>query len=460
VFLVSVGPRTPFQQWVSPPLGVLYLAAHLRAKLDVDIRVVHQRASNVSNEDIVAQAAAFEADVVGLGCLTCFGHLLGPLTRQVRAALPDVLIVLGGPHATSVGARVLADTEADAAVGGEGELALEAVIWARFDGGDFSEIPGLYWRNPEGAIVTNPGVTPVIGDLDVLPFPAYDLIDIRKYWHLQPMTMIPRLRYITLFSSRGCPYHCSWCHKISERVVDEIEHYVGTYGVEHIEFVDDIYNFNRDRVVAITELLRRRNLKVKISFPNSLRTDLLTEETVEALADAGTCFSAFALESGSPRIQKLTGKRLNIPRFVKGVEMSVARGIFGYGFAMLGFPTETEAEMRQTLEVMCGSKLHGAAFFTVIPFPNTELCDVAMEHHPEKLAGVNYDDADYGRIRVNVSEVPDEVLFFYQRKAIREFYLNPKRIARILRDYPQPWRLPHYVPVFLNRITRGLFYSR
>ena len=468
VFLASIGSRIPFQPWVSPPLGLLYLAGYLRTKFDLDIKVVNQRESNVSNEALVAQAVAFDADVVGFGSLTSYAHALGPLTRKVREELPEALILLGGPHVSALRAQALADTVADAVVVGEGELTAEQVIGARFGGGDFDQIPGLIWRSPEGAILTNPGETQVIEDLDSLPFPAYDLIDITKYWRLQPMTMLPRIPYITMFSSRGCPYHCSWCHKIfgkkfrahsAERMVDEIEYYVRTFGVKNIEFVDDIFNFDRERVLAFSRLICQRNIKVKISFPNAIRTDQLTEETVDALADAGTYFSSFALESGSPRLQQLTGKHLNIARFLKGVELATARGIFAYGFAMLGFPTETEEELRQTIDVMCGSKLHGAAFFTVTPFPNTELYDAALKSQPEKLANISYNDMDYGHIRVNLADVPDAVLFAYQRKAIRRFYLSPRRIVRILRDYPEPYRLPYYVPVFLNRVTRGLFHS-
>ena len=148
----------------------------------------------------------------------------------------------------------------------------------------------------------------------------------------------------------------------AERIVDEIEYFQQEYGVEDFEFLDDIFNLNRPRLMAFCELLHRRNLRIKIAFPNGLRTDILTQENVDALADAGTYFSSFALESGSPRIQTLMGKNLNIPRFVHGVEMAVKRGIFANGFNMLGFPTETEAEMLQTINVACNSMLHTASF--------------------------------------------------------------------------------------------------
>jgi hypothetical protein len=76
---------------------------------------------------------------------------------------------------------------------------------------------------------------------------------------------------------------------------------------------------------------------------------------------------------------------------------------------------------------------------------------------PDRLKGINYDDSEYTGSRINVSEVPDEVLFGYQRAGWRRFYLNPARIARIVRDYPNPWYLPRYMPQYVIRSTKGLF---
>jgi anaerobic magnesium-protoporphyrin IX monomethyl ester cyclase len=282
------------------------------------------------------------------------------------------------------------------------------------------------------------------------------------------MPPIVRRKYVSLVSSRGCPYQCMWCHNIfgkrfrshsAERMIEEIDYYIRTYGVDDVEFLDDIFNMDKKRVIEFCELAQRRNLKFKIAFPNAVRTDILTEEVIEALVDTGLYFSSFALEAGSPRIQEYTGKRLSIPGFLKGVELAVNHGVFANGFAMLGFPTETVEDLQQTLDVATNSKLHTASFFTVMPFPNTRLYDEVVRRTPEKLAHVNYDNTDFASIRVNLSDVPDEVFFAYQRKANRQFFLKPSRIARIIRDYPQPHLLPYYVHIYLSRLTKGLFSS-
>jgi len=465
VFLASLGRRTVNLPNSTPPMGILCLAAYLRSRLDLDLLLMDQRVENASVESVVRRAADFRADVVGLSVLTSFASLLGPLTQGLRAALPEAFIVVGGPHVSAFQEGALAGNVADAAVPGEGESALEQVIRARQEGADLTSIPGLLWRNGGGAITRNPGSIPLIEELDALPFPAYDLLDVSRYWALPPMMQLPPHKYVSLFSSRGCPCRCIYCHRVfgkrfralsPERLVAEIEHYAKVLGVSDIEFLDDIFNFDPKRVLAICDLIAKRNLKLRINFPNAMRTDVLTEEVIDALVGAGLYHSAFALESGSPRIQQFMGKHLNIDKFLQGVQWATDRGVFAHGFTMLGFPTETAEDMQATLDVACNSRLHTATFFTVIPFPNTDLYAYVAKNAPDKLKGLNYDDSEYSGSRINLSEVADEVLFGYQRAGWRRFYMNPARIARIVRDYPNPWFLPYYLPQYVIRATKGL----
>ena len=188
-------------------------------------------------------------------------------------------------------------------------------------------------------------------------------------------------------------------------MVAEVEHHTKAFGVTDIEFEDDIFNFDPKRVLKICDLILKRNLKLRIGFGNGVRTDVLTEEVVEALVGAGLRFSAFALESGSPRVQQFMGKQLNIDKFLRGVKWATDRGVFAHGFAMLGFPTETEEDMKTTLDVACNSRLHTAAFFTVVPYQGTELYSYVEKNAPDKLKGSAYGDLEFIRNRINLSEV-------------------------------------------------------
>jgi radical SAM superfamily enzyme YgiQ (UPF0313 family) len=446
-------------------MGILYLAAYLRSRLDLELLLMDQRVENASVESVVRRAADFGADVVGLSLMTPYAFMLGPLTRGLRAALPEAFIVVGGAHVSACQDEALAGNAADAAVPGEGESALEQIIRARQARAGLTSIPGLLWRSGGDAIIRNPGSTPFIEDIDGLPFPAYDLLDISKYWAWPAGGQSPPSKYLSLFSSRGCPCRCIYCHRVfekrfrassPERVVAEIEHYTKVFGVTDIEFLDDVFNFDSKRVLEICDLITKRNLRLRICFPNGLRADMLTEEVLDALAGAGVYHSGFALESGSPRLQQFIGKHLDIDKFLQAVQWATERGIFATGFVMLGFPTETEADMQATLDVACDSRLHTASFFTVIPFPGTELYAYVAKNAPDKLKGVDYDNLQSSGAWVNLSAVPDSVLFRYQRAAWRRFYLNPARLARIVRDHPNAWHLLHYLPPYVIRATKGL----
>ena len=467
IFLVNVGHRRMMFPLVTPPMGIMSLAAYIRTKFDATFRLVNQRAENYPDQELVKEIVAFEPDIVGFSSLTVFGHLLEGLARDVRAACPKTLIALGGPHASAFEAAALeAVPDANVLVVGEGELAFERIIEAYQSGSGYGDIPGLVWRTPEGNVVTNPGDLPPIADLDTLPFPAYDLIDISLYWHQQSQTPLPPRKYASLVSSRGCPYKCMWCHKIfgkkfrgksAERMAEEIAFFNKQYDLDEFEFIDDIFNFDHKRLHTFADLLRQRDLRIKTTYPNGIRGDILTPEDIEAFLAIGTYFCSFALESGSPRIQELTGKHLNIPRFLEGLTMMASKGVFTNGFMMLGFPDETEAEMRQTIKTAADSRLHTASFYTATPFPNTPLHAWAKVNRPEQLIHLDYRDADLSAMRVNLSAEPDEVLYKYQRKAHRDFYMRPSRVYRILRDSPQKGLVRRYLPIFLHRSFKGIF---
>ena len=463
IFLASLGFRKTVLGTI-PPLGIMYLAAYLRTKFKVEIRIVNQKLDNMPNAELVKQAKEFGADVIGLSMLTTNAYNLPFITSSLKTALPESLIVIGGPHVSAFGAKALEGNLADVAVPYEGELSFEAVINAYFGGGNMGQVPGIFRRAAEG-IVSNSGVVPFVEDIDSLPLPAYDLIDLKAYWRVQVMTASMRRGYTSLFSSRGCPFNCIYCHKIfgnklrmhsAQRVVEEMKLYIKNYGVDCFEFEDDIFNHDRKRLFEICELIGKLDTRIGLSFPNGLRVDELGKSSIDALADAGMYYCACPLESGSPRIQKLIDKNLNIPKYLENVQYAASKKIFTFGFVMMGFPSETEEDIKQTIEISCLSKLHTVAFYALAPFPNTKVYDIAMTKNPEKLKSINYDDKEYPHIRSNFSDMSDEMLFYYQRKANRDFYMNPNRIFRLIRDFPQKQRLPLYLPEFFKRLSKGV----
>ncbi len=453
VFLANVGVWRKYGDFfVVPPLGILSLAAYLRSKRDVEVQLANQRFEKCSNEELVQRIRDFSADVVGLGSLTPTAWTFAPIAQLIKEWRPETLIVLGGPHVSAVGAEALRPVNADVAIPGEGEWAFEHVLREHFDGGNLDRVPGIAWRNGDGAVVQNPGATARVNDLDSLPFPAYDLLDLPSYWRTRGPLIPLKKRFIDLFTSRGCIYQCAYCHSAfgkvfracsAERIADEIAYFQRRYDINEVHFSDDSFNLDEQRIFELSDLLIRRNIRVRICFPNGVRSDLLTEQTIDALVAAGWCQANFALDTGSPRLQRMFGRNLDIPRFLKAVEYSTSKGVLAAGCNMLGFPTETAEEMAETARVASESALHFAAFLRVTPFPGTPLYTYLEKEQPEKLAQLRYEEADIHSFRSslpNFSAVPDDQLRGCFRRAALRFYARPKRIIRILRDVPAPVR--------------------
>ena len=452
IFLANCGRRTPGFPFIVPPLGLLNIAAYARGKTgNLEFRICDQRALNCSESEIVRQAREFGADVVGLSSYTAFVPSAKRVAEGVREALPDAKIVVGGMAVSILGKEILDTIPADMAVDGEGEISFELILQARLSGAGFDTIPGLIWRDSPDHITCNPGQAPIIEDLDSLPFLAYDLLDWPAYWKHPPLTPQPPTRQSFNFTSRGCPYRCTYCHSFfgkkfrfqsAERVVAELAHFADTYGVRESGFLDDCFNFDRERVLRICELMRKRDLKLSMAV--GVRTDLLDEEVIDTLADRGFAYPTFPLDSGSQHVQKLINKHLNIDKYLKNVDYATRKGVFAHGCVIAGFPGETQEDVETTIRVTSESALHTCTFLVITPYPSTALYDELSQTQPEKLARVPFLAADYYSSRVQFSEMSDEDFFKLWGTAWREFYLTRGRIARIIRDYPKRSYLPVY----------------
>ncbi|MBK7259204.1 MAG: radical SAM protein [Ignavibacteriae bacterium] len=169
-------------------------------------------------------------------------------------------------------------------------------------------------------------------------------------------------------TTRGCPYRCAYCHNIlgktfrvrsPEHVMREIRMIHDTYGITDFQVIDDIFNLDMDRAKKICDLIVGSRLPLTLSFPNAIRSDRVDEELIDKMAAAGTKFISIAIETASPRLQRLIRKNLDLDRAFKAIDTITRVGIVTRGFFMIGFPTETEDEARQTIEYAKASSLCG-----------------------------------------------------------------------------------------------------
>ena len=292
------------------------------------------------------------------------------------------------------------------------------------------------------------GNRPFQEDLDSIPMPAWDLINIPQYSKgLNINGFLAKLPYATLFTSRACPYKCIYCHAVfgkqfraqsPERVLEEVELLYRRFGVREIHVFDDVFNFDRNRVMSISEMVLKRGIKMKFAFPNGVRGDIMTRDVIQALIRAGTYCITYAIETASPRLQRLIKKNLNIDRANEAIKWTFEEGAIPCGFFMFGFPTETREEMEQTIQFARNSKLLKALFFSVVPFPRTDLFKLVEKTYPELKLGYNFSPAMYyWSQRPYYNDVSGIDVWSIQARAWRVFYMTPWRVPHFFRRLPK-----------------------
>lgn len=437
-----------------PPLGVLSLAAVLRARLGAEVRILDAFFEDDAPASAARAVRELEPDLVGISCLTAEAGLAHEMAAAVRAQRPGTPVVMGGPHPSADSAAVLGDANIDAVAIGEGEeTAVELLRLIAEEGpgwkspGLLRGVAGLAFRGEEGIELS--AQRQAISDLDALPFPAWDLVDYRRYWKAGRMSTRYKATYLPMMTSRGCPYRCIFCHRIfgkafrarSPESVAEEAALIKRLGAEEIEFYDDIANLDGERFSRIMELLAARGPDLGLSFPNGLRADLLSRESVDLMRRAGTKEVSVAVETASERLQKLIGKNISPEKVDHVINLLADRRIFTRGFFMLGFPGETQEEMLQTIRFAHRSRLHMAFFFTPNPYPDTGMYRMFSESGriPEDVMAGDY---EYHASPFNGSAVSDARFRLLYKWAFFGFFLDPVRMYRAARDGDFGWEMP------------------
>ncbi|HLP59262.1 MAG TPA: amino acid adenylation domain-containing protein, partial [Candidatus Deferrimicrobium sp.] len=234
-----------------------------------------------------------------------------------------------------------------------------------------------------------------IKDFDQLPIPDRSLVDYDKYGQNIGLAMVRHT--VSLQASRGCPYNCLYCHKIwpkkhvfrsAENIFSEVELYY-RMGVRRFVLVDDIFNLDVENSSRFFEMVIKKGLKAHFFFPNGLRSDILTKDYIDLMAAGGTKGIGMALESASPRIQRLLKKNLDLEKLQKNAEYLCHKHpeIILELFLMHGFPTETEAEAVMTLDFLKALHWIDFPYLHILKiFPHTDMAAMAMENGVSEAA--------------------------------------------------------------------------
>jgi hypothetical protein len=219
-----------------------------------------------------------------------------------------------------------------------------------------------------------------------------------------------------------------------QNVLSEMELLYKKHAIREFHIIDDLFNFDLERVKDICRGIIEKKWNVRISFPNGIRADRMNKETLLLLKKAGTYKINYAIETASPRLQKLIKKNLNLHKAKEVIEETSKLGIITFGFFMFGFPTETIEEMKETVSFAVNSKLETAKFFKTTAFCNTELSKLTSRFSYGDDLKYPQDDV-FGDRNINYTELPTETLNRVILESYWKFYTKLSRIWRIFIKY-------------------------
>jgi radical SAM superfamily enzyme YgiQ (UPF0313 family) len=353
-----------------PPLGVLTLAAILRKEWAtpavVDLNRLYYEylgaAGASSDDDFCAYAASRISpgfDVIGLSTICSSYPLTIRLAERLKKAYPDTTIMLGGPQASAVDvATMQAFPFVDLIVRGEADETLPAVLRTVLRTGVRSPAlaltPGITFRSGR-SVVRNPE-GPVVTDLDALPFPAFDLVpgmDTAKSFSLE--------------LGRGCPFSCTFCStndffrrrfrlKSPEAILAQMKRANREYNATRFDLVHDMFTVDRKRVAAFCQTMIDSGEPFR--WGCSARTDCIDDELIELMYRAGCRSVFFGVETGSPRLQRVIEKDLDLPGAAARIRRCTSMGMNATVSLITGFPEETPEDMWQTVSFLMDSARH------------------------------------------------------------------------------------------------------
>ena len=420
-----------------PPLGLAYLAANLK-KNQVGVEIVDANAMRLSFNDLVDFICEKAPRYVGITAVTLDIYGAAQLAYEIKQKNKGIITILGGVHLTAVPRETMTQfPQFDMGVIGEGEATLLEVIQALDSKKDLNGVNGLVYRLNGETVSTPP--RQVNYHLDSYPPPAWDLIPGFPQNYPVPPYSMHNSPSCSLVTSRGCGRRCTFCFQGTmgqalrfhgaEYVLNIIKHLYAHYGIRDLRIVDDQFLANKKRTEKICTMLIEEDLN--LSFSCMARVDTINPQLLGMLKRAGCRQINFGIESGSQQILDLIKKDIKLEEVVQAVRWTKKEGIRTLGYFMIGFPTETEDTIRQSIDFAKKLLLDDISVFLLTPFPGTEL------YHSAHQYGIFKKDWKSMSMFIEPCFIPHgltgEKILAYRKKAILQFYLRPKVVFSYLR---------------------------
>jgi len=423
------GNKDPYPQ---PPLGLLLIAAVLEDKCKVFPILDGNFYENYLDE-LASVIKSEHPDVVGFTASTPFASKVMEGAQMVKHIDPNILVVIGGPHATVLPEKTLLKSPfIDVAVCNEGEVTIQKIV----DGKPLEKIEGVVYRHKD-KIVRNVN-RKFITDLDSLPYPAFHLLpQFPKGYKPHPPRGV-RGAWTSILWSRGCPFNCIYCSRDAsfgrtvrnhspEYIVSLLRYLHNQFGINDVTFYDDCFTLNRKLVMKLLESMFPENLGFRLNWDCETRVDLVDPELLQAMKRAGCHTIAYGIEHGL-WIHEIKGGQATLEQAEKVVHWTDEAGINTIGYFMIGFPRETSETILKTIAFAKKLDVTWAQFSITIPIPGSKMYKEAIAVNPfldeywDKLLYASNETLDLPLFFTE--KLSEKDLAYWRRKAYKDFYLR------------------------------------
>jgi radical SAM superfamily enzyme YgiQ (UPF0313 family) len=381
------------------PFYLGYAAAVLE-KDGHEVLLIDSLASNQTLEEFLDEVKSFSPDVIVMETSTpSFKNDMGILKKL--STISKSKKILCGPHVTALPENSIMRPLVDFVLLGEYEISLANLVNCIEKGGDIESVRGIVFKRNGKPVFTES--QPIIDDIDSLPFPAWHLMPMNRYWNPGPGTA----KTMEVMSTRGCPFKCTYCiypqlmyrtskvrFRKPKKVVDEIGVLIKDYNKDGIYFNDDTFTINKKHVQEICHEMKKRELNLKWACFG--RADIVDYDMLKEMKEAGCVAIQYGVESGSQKILDNIRKGIKVEQIKKAFSITKKVGIKTHGTFMIGLPGESKETIQETIELIKEIDCDTLVFAIATPFPGTVMYNDAVErgmleeHDWEKYDGYNF----------------------------------------------------------------------
>lgn len=424
------------------PLGLLYVAASCKNQ-GYNIKILDMESEKLSLNSIRRYLHLYDPRAIGISVTAPVANNLSILSKIIKEE-KNIPIIVGGPFATLFPEPILKNRDIDFVIRYEGEEKLvellDSLLRAK---GSFSEIRNVSYRS-NGNVINNE-TDATIEDIDLLAFPARELLPIKTYFSI----LAKNIPSIGIIGSRGCPYSCIFCssvYKTSRRrsarnIVDEIETVIKSYNIKNFDFFDPVFNLDNKWVVDLcNEILRR---KLKIAWRARCRPDLIKESAIAIMKEAGCKVITLSIESSNNITLKFLNKGYVIEDVMKAIEIIRFAKVDIHGYFILGCPNETKEDMLNSIKFAKEMMIDYVDFHILTPFAGSELFREGRLKHP--------------------TLTQKEIKGLYIR-ALCSFYLRPwwvtKEFFKFVRNPQTYLGILYYLGISVFKACRNVYFRK